>query len=64
LAIDNLLAMLAVLTIDARVELAAIALRRRTRAKLPDAIIAATADVHGLVLLTLDQKLQAISKTT
>jgi predicted nucleic acid-binding protein len=28
------------------------------RLKLPDAIIVATAKVHGLQLLTLDQKLQ------
>ena len=46
-----------VLLLDADVERAAISLRLRARLKLPDAIIAATAEVHGLKLLTLDARL-------
>lgn len=41
------------------VEDEAIALRRSRRLKLPDAVIAATARVHGLELLTLDEALAA-----
>ena len=41
------------------VEDAAITLRRTRRLKLPDAIVAATARVHGLELLTLDDVLAA-----
>ncbi|MDZ7852550.1 MAG: type II toxin-antitoxin system VapC family toxin [Halomonas sp.] len=37
-----------------------IRLRRTHRVKLPDAIIAATSMVHGLDLLTFDQKLTSI----
>ena len=48
-----------VLPLDDDVEQAVIALRRRTRLKLPDAIIAATAQVHDLELLTLDARLAA-----
>ena len=55
----NLLGSLKVLLLDGAVEQAAIDLRRRTRLKLPDAIIGATALVHGLKLITFDAKLQA-----
>ena len=48
-----------VLPLGYEVERAVIALRRRTRIKLPDAIIAATAQVHDLELLTLDGRLAA-----
>lgn len=48
-----------VLPLGYEVERAVIALRRRTRIKLPDAIIAATAQVHDLELLTLDARLAA-----
>ena len=41
------------------VEDAAIRIRRTRRAKLPDALIAATALCHSLELLTLDTGLQA-----
>jgi len=57
--IHRFLSALPVLPIDERVEGTAIALRRQTRLKLPDAIILATARVHGLELLTLDDRLRA-----
>ena len=46
-----------VLPISAEIARDAIALRRRTGIRLPDAIIGATARVHGLKLVTLDQRL-------
>lgn len=55
--IQNLLANLLVLKLDERVEQEAIAFRRTYHVKLPDAIIAATARVYGLRLLTLDRQL-------
>lgn len=58
-AIGLFLASVAVKPIDERVEQAAIALRRRSRLKLPDAIIGATAIVHGLTLITFDARLEA-----
>ncbi|MDD2712735.1 MAG: PIN domain-containing protein [Simplicispira sp.] len=48
--------------IDLSVEDRAIALRRSRRVKLPDALIAATALVHGLQLLTLDAGLQSVMR--
>jgi predicted nucleic acid-binding protein len=60
----QLLTSLQVLPLDAAVEQAAIDLRRRTRLKLPDAIIGATALVHGLRLVTLDARLAAALTTT
>lgn len=50
------------LPIDLSVEDRAIALRRSRRVKLPDALIAATALVHGLQLLTLDAGLQSVMR--
>jgi predicted nucleic acid-binding protein len=47
------------LGISFEIEEAAIGVRRTRRAKLPDALIAATALCHGLELLTLDAGLQA-----
>ena len=55
------LAAFPIVLLDAAVEEATIALRRRTKLKLPDAIVAASASVHGLKLLTLDQQLESIS---
>lgn len=55
----TILASMTVFLIDDAVEREAIALRRRTRLKLPDAIIAATARVHGLEVLTLDERFRA-----
>ena len=49
-----------VLVIDETVEQCAIQLRRSGSCKLPDAIIAATALVHQLTLLTLDERLSAL----
>lgn len=46
-----------ILLIDEAVELQAIRLRRTSHCKLPDAIVAATALVHRLALLTLDERL-------
>lgn len=47
------------LGISFEIEEAVIGIRRTRRAKLPDALIAATALCHGLELLTLDAGLQA-----
>lgn len=55
--IQSLLANLLVLILDERVEEEAIAFRCAYGVKLPDAIIAATAKVYGLRLLTFDQQL-------
>jgi predicted nucleic acid-binding protein len=57
--IRSFLAACRVLPVDDAVEAATIALRRRTPLKLPDAIIGATAQVHGLRLVTLDARLEA-----
>jgi len=55
--IQSLLANLLVLKLDESVEQEAIAFRRAYNVKLPDAIIAATAKVYRLRLLTFDQQL-------
>ena len=57
--IQPLLAAVPVILLDDRIERETIAVRRRVHLKLPDAIIAATASVHGLQLLTLDARLAA-----
>ncbi|MFM2397586.1 MAG: hypothetical protein RLZZ144_836 [Pseudomonadota bacterium] len=49
-----------VLPIDQAVEQRAIQLRRTGNCKLPDAIIAATAQVHQFTLLTLDERLSKL----
>jgi predicted nucleic acid-binding protein len=59
-AISGLLAEMRYLPIAGEVENATIALRQQRRIKLPDAIIAATARVFGLELLTLDERLRGI----
>lgn len=46
-----------ILLIDEAVERQAIRLRRTSHCKLPDAIVASTALVHRLTLLTLDERL-------
>ncbi len=56
---EKLLASMRHIAIDLAEENATIALRRARKIKLPDAIIASTAQVHGLQLLTLDQGLLA-----
>lgn len=57
--IEALLSAVSVILLDERIEQEAIALRRRCRLELADAVIAATATVHGLTLLTLDERLGA-----
>jgi predicted nucleic acid-binding protein len=57
--INELLGRMSPLSITGAVEDAAIEIRRQHRLKLPDAIIAATAKVHGLTLLTLDKDLMS-----
>lgn len=61
--LNRFIASIQVVPFDQGIEAATIKLRRRTRLKLIDAIIAATAEVHGLTLLTLDERLLAASKT-
>jgi hypothetical protein len=62
-AILSLLQNCRILLIDETVERQAIRLRRTRHCKLPDAIVAATALVHGLTLLTLDQKLARLAES-
>jgi predicted nucleic acid-binding protein len=57
---NRLLATMQHLPITHEIEDETIALRRRRKVKLPDAIIAATATSNGLRLLTLDQGLQSV----
>ncbi|MGJ0393868.1 MAG: type II toxin-antitoxin system VapC family toxin [Methylocystis sp.] len=59
--IHRLLSALPVFYLDESVERAAIGLRRRARVKLPDAIILATAQINGVLLLTLDERLQRLA---
>lgn len=56
----GLLASVSVIGLDDRIEQETIALRRRFRLKLLDALIAATARAQGMILLTLDQQLAAM----
>ncbi len=49
-----------VILLDEAIEQQATRLRRSRPCKLPDVIIAATAQVHQLTLLTLDQRLADI----
>lgn len=50
------------LAIDVAVEDETIRIRQKTRLKLPDAIICATALIHGLDLLTFDTQLDVAYK--
>lgn len=59
-AIRQLLDAMHYLALDVDIEDVTIQLRRSTSLKLPDAMIAATARIHRLELLTLDQKLQKV----
>uniref|UniRef100_Q3ASS2 Ribonuclease VapC n=1 Tax=Chlorobium chlorochromatii (strain CaD3) TaxID=340177 RepID=Q3ASS2_CHLCH len=56
-SIHQFLACCVVLMIDETVECEAIRFRKHSSLKLPDAIIAATAQVHNLNLLSLDERL-------
>lgn len=58
--VREFLAECSVICVDDTVEMEAIALRRSSRLKLPDAIIAATALVHDLHLVTLDMRLMKV----
>ena len=58
--IQNMLSYLAYLPLDKTIEDKVIALRNQRKCKLPDAIIAATALVNDLKLITLDKKLDQI----
>lgn len=60
-AINTLLDSLIHYPLTRIIENGAIAIRRAHRIKLPDAVILATAQAHGLALLTLDQKLAALA---
>ncbi|MBW4656289.1 MAG: type II toxin-antitoxin system VapC family toxin [Kaiparowitsia implicata GSE-PSE-MK54-09C] len=55
--IQNILGIMRYLPITQSVEDMAIQIRRQYKLKIPDAIIAATAKVNGLDLITLDQQL-------
>ena len=57
--IRSFLASCHIFLMDETIERAAIDPRRRTRRKRPDAIIAATALVPGLSLITMDARLEA-----
>lgn len=57
--IQDFLANFSILKFDECIEQETISFRRLYNVKLPDAIIAATAIIYGLQLLTLDQSLQA-----
>lgn len=58
--IADWLATVAVIPLDEAIERESIAIRRRTRLDLADAIIAATAVVYGLTLITFDDDLAAV----
>ncbi|KAM3090283.1 type II toxin-antitoxin system VapC family toxin [Phormidesmis sp. 146-35] len=59
--IRNFLTQLLIIGIDESIKSQAIALRKQHRLKLPDAIIAATAQSLNALLLTNDLKLSSIS---
>jgi predicted nucleic acid-binding protein len=59
--IRNFLTQLLIISIDELIKSLAIALRKQYRLKLPDAIIAATAQSLSALLLTNDLKLSSIS---
>ena len=58
--IREMLAGITIYTIDQDVKEEAIRLRRKSRLKLPDAIIAATAMCHHAVLVTNDNEMQNV----
>lgn len=61
-AIESMLSQLIYFPVTSAVEDATIVLRQTLRVKLPDAIIAATAQVAELKLLTLDENLRRLSE--
>lgn len=62
--IEALLSQMTYLPLTRAIEDAVIALRRQRKIKLPDAMIAATAAVHGLELISADKDLCAVARTT
>lgn len=58
-AIQLFLSKITVFPIDAAIEVRTIELRKTRKIKLPDAIVAATAIVNGLQLVTFDKALMA-----
>lgn len=58
-AINSLLGRMVYLSISDKIEELAIAFRRVHKTKLPDSIIAASAQAHHIELLTLDKNLAA-----
>jgi len=61
--IGELLARMVYLPLTSAIEDSAISLRRQRKVKLPDAIIAATASVHSLELISADKDLCALVKS-
>jgi predicted nucleic acid-binding protein len=55
-AVDHFLLGFAILSLDAQVSAKAVALRKTSRIKLPDAIIWATAQCHDRLLITRNSK--------
>lgn len=55
--LEKLLSNFRVITIDERIKVLTIQLRRNTSLKLPDAIISATASEYGCTLVTNDRRL-------
>jgi len=55
-AVDHFLLGFTVLPLDTQVSIKAVALRKSTRIKLPDAVIWATAQCHKLLLITRNSK--------
>ena len=60
-AIEEFLSSIDVVALTEDVERRAVSIRRETRAKLPDAIIVATAMEAGCVLLTCDRELARLT---
>ena len=59
--IRAMLGQMTCLPLSQTIEEYTIMVRRSRKVKLPDALILATAKVHGLTLLTLDQRLETLS---
>jgi predicted nucleic acid-binding protein len=63
-AVTAFLGTVTVIMLNEAIERDVIALLRWTRLSLPDAMVVATARVHGLTLLTLDRRLEAAMRVT
>ncbi len=62
LNLQSILTKLTCLPLSTDVEMLTIKLRKENKIKVPDSIILATAQIHGLELLTLDKKLENYSR--